>query len=537
ARSELKSLAHKTRFQFRPGDIRQYPRSPQPEIHIFPAWGWVNAILHVTRIDYETNTVHVEENANASQELREGNRYYVSNVLEELDSPGEWYLDRASGTVHYWPKSPDFERQGVVADHLDRIFDLRGDPDKGEWVERVTIKGFEFSDTTYSRVVPSVYSPQDAAIWLSGARNCVIEGNRFVNIGGYACRLDSRSANNEFVGNEVAYAGQGGVVLVGDVATQPRDNLIAGNWIHHGGQIYKHVAGVYATTAIGTRVAHNRIEHLPRYAISFKGFNAQNYSHHNVAEYNDLLFTNLETNDTGAIETLGREKADTGNVIQYNRILDVVGLGTKPDGAFLSPHYTWGIYLDDYSSGTTVRGNLVVRTVLGGGHIHGGKNNLFENNIFVEASRQQMTYSPIDAFCANNRVVRNIFYYTSADAFFFAGRVAVQQDHRVLAESDGNLLWHAQGESFFKDRKLTPLGTLAQWQEAGFDKNSLIADPLFVDPAKDDYRLKPSSPAFKLGFQPMPWEKIGLQGYKRAWRVEQASRLPSPYATGTVAPP
>ncbi|MBM4050953.1 MAG: carbohydrate-binding protein, partial [Planctomycetes bacterium] len=51
ARSELKSLAHKTRFQFRPGDIRQYPRSPQPEIHIFPAWGWVNTILHVTRID------------------------------------------------------------------------------------------------------------------------------------------------------------------------------------------------------------------------------------------------------------------------------------------------------------------------------------------------------------------------------------------------------------------------------------------------------------------------------------------------------
>ncbi len=47
------------------------------------------------------------------------------------------------------------------------------------------------------------------------------------------------------------------------------------------------------------------------------------------------------------------------------------------------------------------------------------------------------------------------------------------------------------------------------WQALGMDQHSLIADPLFVDAANDDYRLRPDSPAYKLGFQPIPFDKIG----------------------------
>ncbi len=146
--------------------------------------------------------------ATRRRSLRAGNRYYVSNVREALDAPGEWYLDRAAGILHYLPRRTDFVRQGVVAPVLDRLFDLKGDPARDQWVERVTIQGFEMSDTAYSREI-GVYSPMDAAVWLAGAKGCVIEGNRFVHIGGYAARLENGSTGNEFVGNEVAYAGQG----------------------------------------------------------------------------------------------------------------------------------------------------------------------------------------------------------------------------------------------------------------------------------------------------------------------------------------
>jgi hypothetical protein len=47
------------------------------------------------------------------------------------------------------------------------------------------------------------------------------------------------------------------------------------------------------------------------------------------------------------------------------------------------------------------------------------------------------------------------------------------------------------------------------WRKAGQDAHSLIADPGFIAPEKDDYRLRPDSPAFKLGFQPLPVERIG----------------------------
>lgn len=59
----------------------------------------------------------------------------------------------------------------------------------------------------------------------------------------------------------------------------------------------------------------------------------------------------------------------------------------------------------------------------------------------------------------------------------------------------------------------------------GFDRNSVVADPLFVDAANDDYRLRPNSPALKLGFEPIPVEKIGpyASADRASWPIEEAT--------------
>ena len=57
--------------------------------------------------------------------------------------------------------------------------------------------------------------------------------------------------------------------------------------------------------------------------------------------------------------------------------------------------------------------------------------------------------------------------------------------------------------------------TLDEWRKEGFETNSVTADPMFVDPDNDDYRLKPGSPALGLGFQPIDVNKIGLRTRKR----------------------
>jgi len=504
----------KDRFHFKKGDIGNWPRSPEPEIHIFPAWGWVNAILSVDRIDHEQRIVWVK-NRNCSQELRPGNRYFVENVFEALDQPGEWFLDRREGRLYYWPREPDFEKRGVVAPVLDRLIEIAGErttvggASPPRFAEHIVIRGFTFRHTTYSLEQPSVYTPSDAVIWLRRARACVVEGCKFLGVGGYAVRLSEKSSKNSVIGNEVGEAGQGGVLLVGPGATQPTANLIAGNYIHHCGRIWKHVAGVYVTTGSGNRIAHNTITDVPRYGISLKSFGPGNGSHRNVVEFNKLLRTNLETNDTGAIETLGRDKADTGNVIRGNLILDVVGLKTTETGQMLTPHYTWGIYLDDYSSGTLVTGNIVARTVRGGVHIHLGRNNVIENNILVDGHLQQFECNGRE-FMTNNRFVRNIVVCRQGNLI----RIS-RWSENVLSACDYNLYWRPGADLARATGNLTPKGSWEKWRGAGYDTHSLIADPLFIDPTKDDYRLKPGSPAFKLGFQPTDVSKIGVEGYRR----------------------
>ena len=62
------------------------------------------------------------------------------------------------------------------------------------------------------------------------------------------------------------------------------------------------------------------------------------------------------------------------------------------------------------------------------------------------------------------------------------------------------------------------------WQAAGMDKHSVVADPLFIDPEHDNYRLKPQSPALQLGFEPIPLEKIGpyQDALRASWPIVEA---------------
>lgn len=76
-----------------------------------------------------------------------------------------------------------------------------------------------------------------------------------------------------------------------------------------------------------------------------------------------------------------------------------------------------------------------------------------------------------------------------------------------------------KGQIFIDDVRISeaePLNEWAAWQNAGWDKHSVVADPLFVDWQKDDFRLKAESPAFKLGFKKIPVEEIGVRAESRS---------------------
>jgi parallel beta-helix repeat protein len=494
---------------FRNGDIPRWQSGSEAELHVFPAWGWVNAIAPIVRIDHDTRRIHLPPDG-YTDDIRLGNRYFIEGVREALDAPNEWYLDREKGELLYLSQGSTPPAAPAVLARLDRLIVLQGEPHRHRWVEHLRFEGFTFMDTNYT-LTTNYYMPADAVIWMSGARDCVVTECTFRWTGGYALRLEGRSERIQFVKNRVEDVGQGGVILVGDNASQPRRNLIAGNIMQRLGLIYKHVAGVYIITGSDNRIAHNTIWDTPRYAVSLKTLDSAHQSHRNIVEYNDLRRTNLETNDTGAIETLGRDQQDSGNIIRHNLILDSVGMTSTPDGKIVTPYFTWGIYLDDYSSGTTVFGNIVARTVNGGICVHGGRNNVFENNIFVDALVEQIRLQPRDDFMQGNRFVRNIVLYSKPESTLIFSWDSRRDRFR---EWDYNLYWLRGADLRHINRRTTPLGTFDEWLKAGFDAHSAIADPLFVAPERDDYRLRPDSPAWKLGFQPIPIERIGHRGWR-----------------------
>lgn len=476
------------------------------EVRVFPAWGWVNAEIPVVGIENGGQTLQVH----CEQDIRPGNRFFLENARELLDAPGEWFADHVSNRVFYIPRAHETVTT-AVAPAMDRLVSLTGDPKAGHYVQHIRFEGITFRDADWN--LGGYYAPADAAIALDGARSCTMARCRFECLGGYAVRIEHQSSRNRIIRCAMSGLGQGGVILLGSNADQPTDNEIAACVITDCGRIYAHVAGIYVTTGSRNKIAHNRILRMPRYGISLKSQNADNASHGNIVEYNEIVDSNLETNDTGAIETLGRDQQESGNVIRYNVIRRVVGLKTDTAGNIMTPYFTWGIYLDDYSSGTVIEGNVVQGTVLGGICIHGGRNNRVENNIFLDGSEMNIRLQPRDDFMHGNAFRRNIVCYRNPKALLWYSYADTWRPDR-LSDCSSNVYWHTGGlDIAHTSLAITPEGAFARWQQAGLDRNSRVADPQIVDSARGDFRLRPSSPAIALGFRPLPLAKVGPIGY------------------------
>lgn len=75
---------------------------------------------------------------------------------------------------------------------------------------------------------------------------------------------------------------------------------------------------------------------------------------------------------------------------------------------------------------------------------------------------------------------------------------------------DGNLYWDTRWDKASPQAKFSN-ATLEQWRSRGHDTNSVFAEPMFVDAAKNDFRLQADSPAHKLGFKPISLSNVGVR--------------------------
>ncbi|NQT14937.1 MAG: right-handed parallel beta-helix repeat-containing protein, partial [Planctomycetes bacterium] len=498
----------KTEFCYAPGTFKPAWASPDAEVHIFQSGSCraFKEIVSIERVDETTRTVTVG-GPECVAPLRPGDRYFVENVLDELDSPGEWYLDRQTGQLFYWAEREPLDASVVIAPVLGRVVELLGDAAAGTPVSHIRFAGLTFQETDYSPDDGCVgYGlGNDGVVYLQDATDCTVESCTFRNIGKYAV-CAAGGSRMEIRSNDVSEGAEGGVLLLGSA-----HNIVCDNHIHHCGAVYKHIGGVIlqGTGTDENRIAHNLIHDVSRYGISLKNAGSKN-----VIEFNRVLNTNLETYDTGGIEvTQQNREFRSGSVIRNNIVGDTIGYAANgPKAVFLS----WGIYLDSFAGGYTVTHNLTYRSGHGGLMLQGGKDNRIENNVFVDGKFNQMHISNH----ANNSTGlvfrRNIVSYTDPEAFLIsAGRLGPE-----VIVADENLYFHAGGQDLLL--RGGGMATFADWQERGFDPNSLLADPRFVDPANDDYTLHPDSPAFKLGFEPIDTSRVGLLRKRCRCRISPA---------------
>ena len=483
--------ADKTRFYYAPGEVQPaWAQAPGAEVHIFQTGNCraFKEILTIAAIDAATRQVTVA-GPEASSGLHPGDRYFVENVRELLDAPGEWYLDQQAGVLYLMPPPGFTATSEVMAPVAERIVAAVGTAARP--VTDLSFQGLTFRGGDYSPTdgCDSYGMGNNGVLYFDAATHCRISGCRFRNIGKDAVCLNG-GGEHTVADCDISDSAEGGINV-----RDSSSNRITGNHIHHCGAVYKHNGGVtlQQPKSSANLVSRNVIHDMPRYGITMKSAGTAN-----IIEFNRVLNTSLETYDTGAIEVTQQEReVRSGTVIRGNIVGDTVGYSaTAGQPVFLS----WGIYLDSFAGGYTVTDNVVYRNWNGGIMFQGGKDNTVCNNIFVDGRQGQ---GHISNFAKNQTgcvLERNIICFSDPRAPLFAAPALTAEVIRV----DYNLYYCPGATEYRVGWGAQPF---AEWQKAGFDVHSVMADPQFVNPAGDDYTLAPGSPALALGFQAIDTSK------------------------------
>ncbi len=362
--NKVESHAWKTTMYLKPQDVRTWAHPEEVELNIFAQYGWWNFIEPVKSLDTATRTLTLAKPC--GYDLHPHNRFIFQNALEELDAPGEWYIDPRSSTLYLWPTAT-VEQQDI------RLVTLDGFIKVLPGATHVVIRGLSFTGCN------------GTAVTMDKTEQCSVENCTFSNVGGFSGSAIGIGGGNKNAarGNVISGTGSNGISLSGgDRKTLTNcDNLADNNHIHHMGVFNKNACGI-GIGGCGITASHNLIHDGPRMGIQFSGNNI-------ILEYNHIHHVVLETQDGGAIYTGGRDWISSrGSVWRYNMIHDVIGCGQESDG-LKHPWFTFGLYPDDNTGGIDIIGNIVFRCPTSAIHLHNSRDCIVENNIFAQCGKYQ----------------------------------------------------------------------------------------------------------------------------------------------------
>ena len=529
-------------------------------IHAFQSHNWGNMQYRIKSIDRKEHKIQLGQGGFQIQRDygiggtgKHSSAYFIENIFEELDTAGEWFFDDKTNILYYYPFNyEDLVTASLEIPILKDLIQIKGNKDAA--VKNIQIKGFTFSQSTYTFM--NRYEPlargdwaihRGGAIYLEGTENCIISDCNFEYLGGNAVFLSSYNRYSKVLRSRFVHIGESAICFVGapsavrnyltwdDVDLDGKDwikmsknmdlkpgpktqdypkNCVAeNNIIHDIGDIGKQTAGIFISMSHKITAAHNTIYNCPRAGICI---NDGTWGGH-VIEHNDIWEAVRETGEHGPFNSWGRErqwktrKGKIGNfdtkltrldaidnvIIRHNRIANYrksISAGN------------WTIDLDDGSSYFEIYNNLSLGSSI---KLRDGMARKVFNNITVSAVPSGWHAWPKDS---EDEIYKNIFVIAgtvpgkNTPTRNFIRTVKLPDDQVWSKNYNHNSYWNVNYPSNFD---LAETFDIKLWKEQGYDVDSYIGNPNFIDPLNGNYQVKEDSPVLKQGFKNFPMDKFG----------------------------
>ena len=314
----------------------------------YPSINYAYDRTKVTGVDTVKRNITIDKSRTTYGIGQEG-RYYIYNLLEEIDMPGEWYIDKENMILYYYPMYPLEGKELEISTLRTPMFQLDG-------LSYVNFEGITFSQTC------------GKVFYIQTANNIIWNNNEYRDLGHWVISGNSLKSSTISNSNFVNIASNPIDISGGNLETLESSEIVVyNNYFNNFGYERRSYSGV-VIRGVGTKVLHNVFCGAYGAALQLHGNN------HEIM-YNEIYDVCNEASDMGAIYA-GRNLYYRGNKVMYNYIHDII---PDPRTAGL----LCGVYWDDKLSGNMVQYNIF-ENIPRGVFMNGGSDHVVKNNIFVD---------------------------------------------------------------------------------------------------------------------------------------------------------